>query len=255
MTDTPDTPPEEAGQSLMSHLLELRTRLLKAAGTILLVMLVLVPFARQLYGWLSRPLLAHLPDGGSMIATDVISPFFTPLKLVFFVAVLAAMPVVLYQMWAFVSPGLYRHERRLAVPLLVSSVALFYTGVAFAYYLVLPAVFAFTTAMAPEGVTVMPDIARFLDFAVLLFLAFGFCFEVPVALIILVALGVVTPDRLVEIRPYAVIGAFVIGALLSPPDVLSMFLLAVPMYLLYEAGIVAARLLGRTPVDGDKRAS
>lgn len=255
MTDAPDTQPEEAGQSLMSHLLELRARLLKAAGTILLVMLVLVPFARQLYSWLSRPLLAHLPDGGSMIATDVISPFFTPLKLVFFAAVLAAMPVVLYQVWAFVSPGLYRHERRLAVPLLVSSVALFYTGVAFAYYLVLPAVFAFTTAMAPAGVTVMPDIARFLDFAVLLFLSFGICFEVPVALVILVALGVVTPDRLVEIRPYAVIGAFVVGAVLSPPDVLSMFLLAVPMYLLYEAGIIAARLLGRRPSDGDEPAS
>lgn len=245
-----DTEDATVGQSLMSHLLELRSRLLKAAAAVFVVMLVLVPFARQLYGWLSRPLLAHLPDGGSMIATDVISPFFTPLKLVFFAAVLVAMPLVLYQLWAFVSPGLYRHEKRLAVPLLLSSVVLFYAGVAFAYYLVLPAVFAFTTAVAPAGVTVMPDIARFLDFAVLLFLSFGICFEVPVALIILVALGVVTPDRLVEIRPYAFIGAFVVGALLSPPDVLSMFLLAIPMYLLYEAGIVAARLLARPRPDG-----
>ncbi len=237
--------PADGEQSFLSHLVELRSRLLRAVAAVLLILVVLIPFANRLYGWLAKPLLDHLPAGGAMIATDVASPFFAPLKLAFFVAVFIAMPFILHQAWAFVSPGLYRHERRLAVPLLVSSVLLFYLGCAFAYFLVLPAIFTFMTGIAPAGVAVMPDITRFLDFALILFLAFGLCFEVPVALVILVAIGVVTPEQLVKSRSYAIVGAFVIAAVLTPPDVISQLLLAVPMCLLYEVGIVFARLVAR----------
>jgi sec-independent protein translocase protein TatC len=235
----------DAEQSFLSHLVELRARLLKAVAAVLLVLVALIPLANKLYAWLARPLLEHLPAGGAMIATDVASPFFAPLKLAFFVALFLAMPFILYQLWAFVSPGLYKHERRLAVPLLASSVLLFYIGCAFAYFLVLPAIFTFMTSIAPEGVAVMPDISRFLDFALVLFLAFGFCFEVPVALVILVAIGVTTPDQLVRSRPYTIVGAFVVAAVLTPPDVISQLLLAIPMCLLYELGIIAARLAAR----------
>jgi sec-independent protein translocase protein TatC len=235
----------DAEQSFLSHLVELRTRLLRAVAAVMLVLVALIPLANKLYGWLARPLLEHLPAGGAMIATDVASPFFAPLKLAFFVALFLAMPFILYQLWAFVSPGLYRHERRLAMPLLASSVLLFYIGCAFAYFLVLPAIFSFMTSIAPEGVAVMPDISRFLDFALVLFLAFGFCFEVPVALVILVAIGVTTPDQLVKSRPYAIVGAFVVAAVLTPPDVISQLLLAIPMCLLYELGIIAARVAVR----------
>ena len=235
----------DAEQSFLSHLVELRARLLKAVAAVLLVLVALIPLANKLYAWLAKPLLEHLPAGGAMIATDVASPFFAPLKLAFFVALFLAMPFILFQLWAFVSPGLYRHERRLAVPLLASSVLLFYIGCAFAYFLVLPAIFTFMTSIAPEGVAVMPDISRFLDFALVLFLAFGFCFEVPVALVILVAIGVTTPDQLVKSRPYTIVGAFVVAAVLTPPDVISQLLLAIPMCLLYELGIVAARLAAR----------
>lgn len=235
----------DAEQSFLSHLIELRSRLLKAVAAVLIILVALIPLANKLYAWLARPLLAHLPAGGAMIATDVASPFFTPLKLAFFAAVFLAMPFILYQLWSFVSPGLYKHERRLAVPLLASSVLLFYLGCAFAYFLVLPAIFTFMTSVAPEGVAVMPDISRFLDFALVLFLAFGFCFEVPVALVILVAIGVTTPDQLVKSRPYTIVGAFVIAAVLTPPDVISQLLLAVPMCLLYEVGIMASRLVAR----------
>ena len=235
-------------QSFLSHLFELRSRLLKAVAAVLLILLALIPLANKLYAWLAQPLLDNLPAGGAMIATDVASPFFAPLKLAFFVAVFLAMPFILFQLWAFVSPGLYRHERRLAVPLLASSVLLFYIGCAFAYFLVLPAIFTFMTSVAPAGVAVMPDISRFLDFVLVLFLAFGFCFEVPVALVILVAIGVTTPDQLVRSRPYTIVGAFVIAAVLTPPDVISQLLLAIPMCLLYEVGILAARLVTkRTP--------
>lgn len=238
-------PPADGEQSFLSHLVELRSRLLRAVAAVLLTLVVLIPFANRIYGWLAKPLLEHLPAGGAMIATDVASPFFAPLKLAFFVALFVTMPFILYQAWAFVSPGLYKHERRLAVPLLASSVLLFYLGCAFAYFLVLPAIFTFMTSVAPEGVAVMPDISRFLDFALILFLAFGFCFEVPVALVILVAIGVVSPEQLVRSRPYAIVGAFVIAAILTPPDVVSQLLLAVPMCILYEVGIVAARLVAR----------
>jgi sec-independent protein translocase protein TatC len=243
---------DDGEQSFLSHLVELRSRLLKAVAAVMLLLAVLIPFANRLYGWLAKPLLDHLPAGGAMIATDVASPFFAPLKLAFFVAVFAAMPVILYQAWSFVSPGLYKHERRLAVPLLASSVLLFYIGCAFAYFLVLPAIFTFMTSVAPAGVAVMPDISRFLDFALILFLAFGFCFEVPVALVILVAIGAVTPDQLVKSRAYAIVGAFVIAAILTPPDVISQLLLAVPMCVLYEVGIVFARIVARRGADPDR---
>ncbi|MBL0162953.1 MAG: twin-arginine translocase subunit TatC [Xanthomonadales bacterium] len=239
---------EQAGekeQSFLSHLIELRSRLLRAVAAVLLILLALIPFANKLYAWLAKPLIDHLPVGGAMIATDIASPFFAPLKLAFFVAIFLAMPFILYQFWAFVSPGLYRHERRLAIPLLASSVLLFYIGCAFAYFLVLPAIFTFMTSIAPAGVAVMPDIARFLDFVLVLFLAFGFCFEVPVALVILVAIGVATPEQLVKSRPYTIVGAFVIAAILTPPDVVSQLLLAIPMCLLYELGIFASRFLAR----------
>lgn len=240
-----ERPEDDAEQSFISHLVELRERLLKAVAAVLVVLLALLPFANKLYGWLALPLIKHLPQGGTMIATEVASPFLTPLKLAFFVALLIAVPFVLYQLWAFVAPGLYRSEKRLAVPILVSSVILFYIGCAFAYFLVLPAVFTFMTHIAPAGVAVMPDIGHYLSFVLGLFLAFGLCFEVPVVLVILVALGVVTPAQLAGSRRYAIVGSFVVAAILTPPDVLSQTLLAVPMCLLYELGILGARTLTR----------
>jgi sec-independent protein translocase protein TatC len=247
--------PDDGEQSLISHLIELRARLLKAVAAVLVVLLALLPFANKLYGWLALPLIQHLPQGGTMIATEVASPFLTPLKLAFFVALFIAIPVVLYQLWAFVAPGLYRHEKRLAVPILVSAVLLFYIGCAFAYFLVLPAVFTFMTAVAPAGVAVMPDIGHYLSFVLMLFLAFGLCFEVPVVLVILVALGVVTPAQLAEGRRYAIVGSFVIAAVLTPPDVLSQTMLAVPMCLLYEVGIFGARALVRGDSSGQPSAT
>jgi sec-independent protein translocase protein TatC len=250
-----EEPEEErpgASGTIVSHLVELRSRLLKAIGAVLLVFLPLLPFATRLFTIVAEPLLAHLPQGTSMIATQVASPFLTPFKLAFFAAVLIAMPVVLYQLWAFVAPGLYKRERRFAVPMLVSSVLLFYAGVAFAYFLVLPRVFGFFTSVAPEGVAVMTDMNAYLDFILALFFAFGFAFEVPVATVLLVKVGFTTPARLAAHRSYVFLGAFVVGAVLTPPDVLSQILLAVPMYLLYEAGIVLARLLA--PGTGDVEA-
>lgn len=246
-TVPPEPGPAEGGeeQSFFSHLIELRERLLKAIAAVLLVLLALLPFANRLYALLARPLLAHLPKGGQMVAIEVASPFFTPLKLAFFAALFLAMPVVLYQAWAFVAPGLYRHERRLARPLLVSSVLLFYLGCAFAYFLVLPMVFGFLAGITPEGVAMMTDIGHYLDFVLVMFLAFGCCFEVPVAVVILVAMGWVTPEQLTRSRGYVIVGAFVVAAVLTPPDVLSQTLLAVPMCLLYELGVIAARMLAR----------
>jgi sec-independent protein translocase protein TatC len=237
-------------QSFLSHLIELRERLLKAVAAVLLVLVALIPIANKLYGWLALPLIKHLPEGGTMIATEIASPFLTPIKLAFFVALIIAMPFVLYQLWAFVAPGLYRHEKRLALPILLSAMALFYVGCAFAYFLVLPAVFAFLTGVAPAGVAVMPDISHYLDFVLVLFLAFGLCLELPVVLIILVTLGVVTPAQLQKSRAYAIVGAFIVAAVLTPPDVLSQMMLAVPMIVLYELGILAARFLARRPEAG-----
>lgn len=248
----PDVPEEGAREeSFLSHLVELRARLLRAVLAVLLGFIALVPFAERLYAWLSAPLLAKLPAGAQMIAIDVASPFFAPLKLAFFVALLLAMPVVLYQLWAFVAPGLYRSERRLAMPLLVSAVTLFYAGCAFAYFLVLPLVFGFLTGVTPEGVAMMTDISRYLDFVLVLFLAFGFSFEVPVAVVILATLGWVSVAQLRAARAYVIVGAFVVAAIVTPPDVVSQLLLAIPMCLLYEAGIVAARLLTRDAAEHD----
>lgn len=232
--------PEE---SLMGHLLELRSRLLKAVLAVLVVFIALLPFGNRIYAELAAPLLAKLPAGGQLVAIDVASPFFTPVKLSFFVALMVAMPVLLYQAWAFVAPGLYQNEKRLARPLLVAAVALFYIGCAFAYFLVLPTVFGFLTAVTPEGVAMMTDISRYLDFVLVIFLAFGLSFELPVAVVVLVLLGVVTPAQLREGRGYVIVGIFILAAIITPPDVVSQLLLAIPMCLLYEIGIVAGTLL------------
>jgi sec-independent protein translocase protein TatC len=229
--------------SFIAHLIELRNRLLRALVGVLAVFLCLLPFANPIYTALAGPLTRSLPQGGSMIAIDVASPFLIPFKMAFLLALVLAIPWVLYQIWAFVAPGLYKHERQLVFPLIASSTLLFYTGMAFAYFLVFPTVFGFFTAAAPEGVAVMTDISRYLDFVLALFLAFGGAFEVPVATVILVQFGITTPDQLVEKRPYVIVGAFVIGAVLTPPDVLSQVMLAVPMWLLYEIGIVFSRMV------------
>lgn len=243
-------PDPEAGQdaelSFIEHLTELRNRLLRAVAAVLLVFVLLVPFARQIYAVLAQPLLGRLPEGSQLVAIEVAGPFLTPIKMAFFVALLATMPYILYQAWAFVAPALYRHEKRLAVPLLVSSTLLFYLGCAFAFFLVMPVVFTFIASMTPEGVAMMTDIGRYLDFVLMLFLAFGLSFEVPVATVIIVATGWMDVARLRRSRPYVIVGAFVIGAIVTPPDVLSQIMLAVPMWLLFELGLIAAaRLVGR----------
>lgn len=226
---------------LLSHLIELRQRLLRSVVGVLLVFVVMAPFADELFRSLARPMMSALPAGTTMIATQVASPFLTPFKFAFVLALFVAMPWVLYQVWAFVAPGLYTRERRLGVGLLVSSVLLFYAGAAFAYLVVFPLVFGFFTGTAPEGVAVMTDISAFLDFALTLFFAFGLAFEVPVAIVLAVRLGVTTPARLARHRSYVLLGAFTLGMLLTPPDVISQTLLALPMYLLFEAGLVMAR--------------
>jgi sec-independent protein translocase protein TatC len=236
-------------QPLIAHLLELRTRLLRAIVGVFVCLVLLLPIANKLYGWLAIPVLKMLPAGGQMIATDPISPFLTPLKLALMSALVLAAPWVLYQLWAFVAPGLYHKEKRLAVPLLVSATALFYIGCAFAYFLVLPAVFKFTTAVAPEGVAVMTDIGKYLDFVIVTFIAFGVAFEVPVAVVILVALGWVTIPQLREARSYVIVGAFAIAAVMTPPDAVSMLMMAIPMCLLYELGIIAASWIRTSKAD------
>lgn len=238
-------PLEGQEQSFLSHLVELRARLLRAVLALLGVFICLIPFANRIYAVLAEPLLAKLPAGAQMVAIDVASPFFAPIKLAFFVALLVAMPMILYQAWSFVAPGLYRHEQKLARPLLVSATLLFYGGCAFAYYLVLPVVFGFLTGVAPEGVAVMTDISRYLDFVLVLFLAFGFSFEVPVAVVILATLGWVSVEQLKGARSYVIVAAFIIAAVITPPDVVSQLMLAIPMCLLYEVGLIAARLLAR----------
>jgi len=239
-------PPEELPEaSLMSHLLELRSRLLKAVGAVLAVFLCLLPFTQQVFEAVARPLMSQLPKGATMIATEVASPFLTPFKASFYVAILLAMPIVIYQIWAFVAPGLYRREKRLAVPLLISSVVLFFVGVAFAYWVIFPVMFGFFATAAPAGVQVMTDINSYLDFVLVLFIAFGVAFEVPVATVLRVLSGIVSIDTLTKNRQYVFLGAFVVGMLLTPPDVFSQTLLAIPMYLLYEAGIIMARILSQ----------
>ena len=241
MSETKDS--EDRELSFLEHLVELRSRLLKACVAVLLVLLVLLPFSRKLYAMLAAPLTAVLPEGSSMIAIDVASPFLTPFKLALLLALIISIPVVLYQLWAFVAPALYRQEKRLARPLLYSAVALFYLGCAFAYFVVFPLVFGFFTRVAPDGVTVMTDISKYLDFVITLFLAFGLTFEVPIATIILVATGMVTVEKLAKMRAYVLVGAFAMGMLLTPPDVISQTLLALPMWLLFEIGLLMCRIL------------
>jgi sec-independent protein translocase protein TatC len=237
--------PDSVDSTLIGHLIELRARLIRGVAGLLLVFLGLLPFANKVYGWFAQPLLDKLPKGGQLIAVEVASPFFAPLKLAFFVAIFATMPWLLYQAWAFVAPGLYKREKRLALPLLASALVLFYGGCAFAFFVVLPSVFGFLAQVTPDGVAMMTDINAYLDFVLVIFLAFGISFELPVALVILVMLGWVTPAQLSEWRGYAIVGIFIIAAIITPPDVISQLLLAIPMCLLYEAGIIAAKLVGR----------
>ncbi len=232
-------------QTFVSHLLELRDRLLRMMVVVLVLFLAMFPFANDLYSILAGPLIRHLPEGTSMIATRVIAPFLTPLKLTFVMAIILAIPFILYQFWAFVAPGLYRHERRLALPLVSSSVALFYLGMAFAYFVVFPLLFDILPSMAPDQITVSPDITDYLDFVLTLFFAFGIAFEVPIATILLVWMGMTTPQALREKRPYIIVGAFCVGMLLTPPDVISQTLLALPMCILFELGVIFSQAFVR----------
>jgi len=234
-----------AGESFIAHLIELRARLLNAIVALLLVFLCLFPWASDLYALLAQPLLAKLPKGGQMIATDVTAPFFVPLKVALMAALLIALPYVLYQIWRFVAPGLYEHEKRLVIPLIIASTLLFFCGMAFAYFVVFPVVFGFITASAPQGVAVMTDIDKYLSFVLGMFLAFGTTFQVPVVVVLLVRMGIISIEKLKEIRSYVIVGAFVVGAIFTPPDVVSQFMLAIPLWLLYEAGIVVASWVGK----------
>ncbi len=227
-------------ESFIAHLVELRTRLLHSIVALLLVFLCLFPWASKLYALLALPLLAKLPKGGQMIATDVTTPFFVPLKVALMTSLMIALPYILYQLWRFVAPGLYAHEKRMVVPLIAASTILFYCGMAFAYFAVFPIVFGFITASAPQGVAVMTDIEKYLSFVLTMFVAFGVTFQVPVAVVVLVRMGMVSTAKLREIRPYVIVGAFVVGAIFTPPDVVSQCMLAMPLWLLYEAGIVVA---------------
>ena len=232
-------------QPFMSHLLELRDRLLRSVLVVLVVFLALFPFGNDIYVFIAEPLMKVMPQGTSMIATKVASPFLTPFKLSLVAAVFLSMPYLLYQLWGFVAPGLYQHEKRMALPLLASSVVLFYLGAAFAYFVVFPLVFKFFTSVTPEGVAVMTDISEYLDFVLTLFFAFGLTFEIPIATILLVWMGMTTPEKLASKRPYVIVGAFVIGMLLTPPDVISQTLLALPMWLLFEGGVIFSRFFVR----------
>ena len=233
---------DPAGEmTFVEHLVEVRNRLVKVLAVIVVVLLALIPFANDLYVALAKPLMSHLPEGASMIATEVASPFLTPFKLALMTSIFLCMPVVLYHAWAFVAPGLYRHEQRLVFPLLLTSSLLFYLGMAFAYYVVFPLMFGFFTATAPEGVAVMTDIAKYLDFVLKIFFAFGIAFEVPIATILLVWAGFTTPEALAAKRPYVIVGAFVLGMLLTPPDAISQTLLALPMWVLFELGLLFSK--------------
>lgn len=241
-------------QPFITHLVELRNRLLRAVLCVLLIFLGLATYANEIYSLLAAPLLKHMPKNSTMIAIDVGSPFFTPFKLVLVVSAFISVPVILYQFWAFVAPGLYKREQRMIFPLLIASTVLFYLGVAFAYFVVFPLVFGFLTAAAPEGVAVMTDIAMYLDFVLALFFAFGVCFEVPIFTIVLVWTGLITPASLAEKRPYVIVGAFIIGAVLTPPDAISQTLLAVPIWILFELGLLCSRFFLPKP-DSDYQVS
>lgn len=234
----------DSAQPLIAHLVELRRCLLRAVICVFIVLLVLLPFANTIYNFIATPLIAKLPTGSSMIATEVASPFFAPFKLTLFCAIFFTIPYILYQAWSFIAPGLYSNEKKLAIPLLISSSLLFYLGIAFAYYAVFPVLFAFLTSIAPEGIQIMTDINHYLDFILKLFFAFGVSFEIPVATFLLIRSGIVSVDKLAENRPYIILLAFFAGMLLTPPDVISQILLAVPIWLLFESGLILGRYYG-----------
>ncbi len=242
----------EAGeQGFLSHLIELRSRVVRAAASILVAFLALSPFMRQIFDALSQPMVKALPQGAKLLATGVITPFMVPLKVTLFAAFVLASPVVLYQAWAFIAPGLYRHEKRLALPVLVSSVAMFFAGMAYCYFVVFRVIFSFISGFAPENVNVSPDIEQYFDFVMRMFIAFGLAFEVPIVVVLLVRFGIVSVAKLRHLRPYIIVGAFVIAAVVTPPDVSSQLLLAVPLWLLFELGVLLATLVGRrAPADG-----
>jgi sec-independent protein translocase protein TatC len=237
----PNTPGAMEEQTLISHLIELRNRVLRAIMSIFIVFIGLSFFAGEIYHLLATPLLERLPEDSAMIATEVASPFLTPFKLSAFVALMICMPYILYQAWAFIAPGLYENEQRFALPLLISSIILFYLGMCFAFFVVFPLVFGFFTRVAPEGVTIMTDINQYLNFVLMLFFAFGLAFEVPIATLLLVKTGITTAKELAAKRPYIIVGAFVVGMLLTPPDVISQTLLAVPMWCLFELGLIMCK--------------
>ena len=241
MSDDPAT--EGVQETFISHLIELRSRLMRSIIAVVVVLLVLVPFAKNIYAALAAPLMRVLPAGATMIATDVTGTFLVPLKVTLMTAFVVALPYVLWQMWAFIAPGLYQHERKLALPVMVSSFIFFLIGMAFAYFVVFPVAFGFFAGYAPVGVTMMTDIDKYLSFVLTMFIAFGVTFEVPVVVIVLVRMRVVTLEKLRSIRPYVIVGAFVVGAIFTPPDVVSQLLLAVPMWLLYELGMLMARFI------------
>jgi sec-independent protein translocase protein TatC len=239
--------------SLIAHLIELRGRVLKAVVSVFVVFLCLVYFAQDLYHWLATPLLDTLPENAQMIATDVASPFFAPFKLTMVLSFFIAIPVVLYQIWGFVAPGLYKNEKRLVAPLLFSSTLLFYLGMAFAYYVVFPLAFSFFTSVAPEGVVINTDISSYLNFVLKIFFAFGLAFEIPVAVVLMCWTGFTTPDALRAKRPYVIVGVFVVGMLLTPPDIISQTLLAIPMWILFEFGIVFGGIYSRKKEDQEQQ--
>lgn len=247
-----EKPKHDQPMPLVSHLTELRTRLLRCVAVIFLIFAALFSFAQQIYTLVSAPLRAHLPANATMIATDVASPFLTPFKLTMIVSLFLAIPLILQQIWGFIAPGLYRHEKRIAIPLLISSILLFYAGMAFAYFLLFPLIFGFFASATPEGVSMMTDIASYLDFVMTLFFAFGVAFEIPVAVVLLVWIGVVDVNYLKKIRPYVIIGCFVVGMILTPPDIFSQTLLAVPMWLLFEIGVLCGSLIRKRSEADDK---
>lgn len=234
-----------ADDTFISHLIELRNRIIRALIAFILVFLGLFHWANDIYTLLATPLLNALPKGGQLIATEVTAPFFVPIKVTMMAAFLIALPYILYQIWAFIAPGLYSHEKKFGIPLIIASVLLFLCGMSFAYFLVFPIVFGFIAGVAPVGVAVMTDISKYLDFVLTMFMAFGITFEVPVVVVLLVKAGFVSVTKLREIRPYVIVGAFIIGAVFTPPDIISQFMLAVPLWLLYELGIIVASFITR----------
>ncbi|MCK5696678.1 MAG: twin-arginine translocase subunit TatC [Gammaproteobacteria bacterium] len=247
-----ETQSKENEQPFMAHLIELRDRILRIVMVVIAIFLVLFFFANDLYHLVSEPLLAQLPDGSTMIATGVAAPFLTPFKLSLVASIFIAIPYIFYQFWSFVAPGLYQHEKRLALPLIASSVFLFYSGIVFAFYIVFPLMFAFFSATTPDGVAMMTDISQYLDFILKMFFAFGIAFEVPVFTIVLTLSGVTNADKLAKKRPYVIVGSFVIGMLLTPPDIISQTLLAIPVWLLFELGIIFSRIIGHRRAKKDK---